>query len=55
MPAKGKAKAPPEAVAKTQKQRFIDTARELEADETGEAFEHTFAKIVPAKTVHKSA
>ena len=29
--------------------RFIETARELEADETGEAFERAFKKIVPPK------
>ena len=32
---------------KTQKERFIETARELEADETGEAFERALKKIMP--------
>jgi hypothetical protein len=32
-----------------QKRRFIETARELGADETGEAFERAFAKVVPPK------
>jgi hypothetical protein len=32
-----------------QKKRFIETARELESDETGEAFERAFGKIVPPK------
>jgi len=49
MPQKRKAQPPPEAVAKTQKQRFIETARELGADESGEAFERVFSKIVPRK------
>jgi len=29
--------------------RFKETARELEADETGESFERAFKKIVPPK------
>ena len=32
-----------------QSKRFIDTARELGADESGEAFEQAFGKIVPPK------
>ncbi len=32
-----------------QKKRFIDTAKELGADESGEAFERAFAKAVPMK------
>ena len=32
---------------KAQKQRFIEKARELEADESEEAFEQAFKKIVP--------
>ncbi len=35
--------------SENQKQRFIDTARELGADESGEAFERAFGKIVPPK------
>lgn len=31
----------------SQRQRFIDTAKEVEADESGEAFEKAFGKIVP--------
>ena len=50
MPAKRKTDETPEAVAEAQKRRFIETAKELEADETGEAFERAFAKAVPAKT-----
>lgn len=30
-----------------QRQRFIETAKEVEADESGEAFERAFGKIVP--------
>jgi hypothetical protein len=32
-----------------QSQRFIDTAREIGADESGEAFERAFGKIVPQR------
>ncbi len=49
MPAKRKPGETPEAVAEAQKRRFIETAKELEADESGEAFEQVFAKVVPAK------
>lgn len=34
---------------KAESQRFIDAAREIGADETGEAFERAFGKIVPPK------
>ncbi len=34
---------------KTQKERFIEKARELEADETGETFERAFKRIAPEK------
>lgn len=30
-------------------QRFLETARQLGADESGEAFERAFGKIVPPK------
>lgn len=29
--------------------RFVETARKLEADETGEKFERVFKKIVPSR------
>jgi hypothetical protein len=32
-----------------QSKRFIETAREIEVDETGEAFRRAFEKIVPSK------
>ena len=35
--------------AKEQSARFITTARELEADESGKSFEMVFEKIVPAQ------
>lgn len=38
-----------------QSERFIEIARELEADETGQAFERAFGKIVPPKTREQSA
>ena len=34
---------------KAQTKRFIDKARELEADETGKRFERALGKIVPPK------
>ena len=39
----------PTETAKTQAQKFIDKARELGCDESGEAFERAFKKIVPPK------
>lgn len=33
-----------------QAKRFEDTAREIGCDESGEAFERAFGKIVPPKT-----
>ena len=38
----------PEA-EKTQAERFLETAREVGADETGEAFERAIEKIVPPR------
>lgn len=35
--------------AHSQRQRFEEAAREIGADETGEAFEHAFKAIVPPK------
>jgi hypothetical protein len=32
-----------------QSKRFVETAREIEADETGEAFRRALEKIVPPK------
>jgi hypothetical protein len=46
MPAK---KKPAPKKVTPQKQRFIDAAREHEADETGEALERVFGKIVPPR------
>lgn len=33
-----------------QSKRFIEAARKIEADETGEAFQRAFEKIVPKKS-----
>jgi hypothetical protein len=33
--------------SQSQKERFIETAKKLEADESSEAFERAFAKIIP--------
>lgn len=38
----------PEA-ERTQAERFLETAREIGADETGEAFERAIERIVPPK------
>lgn len=40
----------PKSDDKAQKQRFIEKARELEADESEEAFEQSFGKVVPPKS-----
>lgn len=38
---------------KPQRQRFIDTAKELGVDESKEAFERAFKKFVPVKATSK--
>lgn len=40
-------KKPAPKKAKSQKQRFIDAVREHEGDETGQALERVFGKVVP--------
>jgi hypothetical protein len=37
-----------------QSKRFVETAREIEADETGEAFRRAFEKIVPPKPTSRA-
>jgi hypothetical protein len=37
----------PKPDEKPQRERFIETAREIGADETEEAFEKAFTKVVP--------
>jgi hypothetical protein len=51
-----KKKAVPKKKAPDEKQfeRFIETARELGADESGKEFEATFNKLVSSKTVKRS-
>jgi hypothetical protein len=39
----------PKDTDKKQFERFVETARKVEADESGKAFELAFEKIVPAK------
>ncbi len=41
------AKKPPPKDEKPQRERFIDAAREIEADESGKSFERAFKKAVP--------
>jgi hypothetical protein len=40
---------PPKPDNPEQSKRFVDTARQIEADETGEAFRRAFEKIVPRR------
>jgi hypothetical protein len=40
---------------KAQYERFVEAARKLGCDDSMEAFEHTFRKIVPAKGTTRSA
>jgi hypothetical protein len=44
-----KQKPIPKTKDKRQYERFVETARALECDESEEAFRRTFAKIVPPK------
>ena len=41
---------PAKQKSQSQRERFIETARKLEADESGEAFDKAFGKIVPPKS-----
>ena len=41
-------KNPPPKDEKPQKQRFIETAREIEADESGKAFDRAVKRILVA-------
>lgn len=47
-------KKKPKPDDKEQSKRFIDTARELEADESGKLFELSLDKITPTKIKSKS-
>jgi len=47
--AKAEKPKPKKRPDKDQAERFKNTARQIGADETGEAFERAFEKIVPAK------
>lgn len=42
-------KPKPEPDDKEQSERFIDTARKLEVDESGKVFEHVLKQIMPKK------
>jgi hypothetical protein len=44
-----KRQAAPKPDDPEQSKRFIEAARQIEADETGEAFRRAFEKIVPSK------
>lgn len=41
--------APKPKDERPQSERFIETAREIECDESGEAFERSFGRIVPPR------
>ena len=47
--AKAKRSHKPKTTDKVQSERFIEAARELGIEETGETFERAFEKIVTAK------
>ena len=44
-----KAKPKPKLTDKEQSERFIETARELDVDESGERFHMVVEKLLPAK------
>jgi hypothetical protein len=44
-----KQKRTPKTTDKRQYERFVETARKLEVDESEEAFDQVFRKIVPPK------
>jgi hypothetical protein len=54
--AKGSAQAPPKvpkkAKEKAQRERFIEAARAVGVDESGDEFERALARLVPSKTRH---
>lgn len=47
-------KKPPDPNEKPQKERFIEAAKKLGVDESGEEFEKAFKKIVPPKKAAKT-
>ncbi len=53
MPAGPKGQKPPPPDDPEQSKRFIDTAREVGADESPEAFERAFEKVVRPKDVER--
>lgn len=50
MPTPKKAAQP----TKSQRERFMETARDVEADESGKTFERTFKKLIPPKKAKPS-
>jgi hypothetical protein len=48
-------KTPPKSADAIQSARFIKTARQLEADESPEAFERALKRIAPAKKPPKKS
>jgi hypothetical protein len=52
-PKKQKQKPKPKNSSKKQSERFIETVRELEADETGKTLEKVFPRMVPPRIKQK--
>jgi len=48
-PKAGSPKKPAKKAEKTQRERFIETARELGVDETGKEFDAALKRIVPLR------
>ena len=46
-------KKPKKEKSKSQRERFIETARELESDESGASFDSAFQKILAPRTPTK--
>jgi hypothetical protein len=49
-----KQKRKPKIADKRQYERFVETARKLDCDESEEAFENTFKRIIPPKVPSKA-
>jgi hypothetical protein len=47
--------AKPKLTDKEQSERFIETARELGVDESGEQFEKALREILPSKSIPKAS
>lgn len=50
---KGKAKHKPKLTSKERHKRFVDMAHEVEADESSEAFDRAFERVIPSSSPSK--